>query len=73
MELLCQDSQWKYKAHLTTCVGFCIGWQWVKSAPQRGCQLIKNVFLTNHIDPHPARASRRQHQQQCDRFEFQLQ
>jgi len=52
---------------------FRMGWQWVKSAPQRGWQLIKNVFLTSHIDPHPARASRSQHQQRCDRLEFQLQ
>lgn len=52
---------------------FRIGWQWVKSAMVRGLQLIHYVVFTGNVDPHPAKASRRQHQQRRDRFQFQVQ
>jgi hypothetical protein len=52
---------------------FRIGWQWVKAAAVRGWQLIHDVILTSHVDPHPAKASRPQHQKRRDRLQFQVQ
>ncbi|MFP4104373.1 transposase [Coleofasciculus sp.] len=52
---------------------FRIGWQWVKAAWVRGWQLIDDVVFIGNADPHPAKASCRQHCKRWHRLEFQLQ
>jgi hypothetical protein len=52
---------------------FRIGWEWVKTALECGWRLIRQVrFVANH-DPHPAMASRKQHDKRCYRLEFTIQ
>jgi hypothetical protein len=47
-----------------------IGWKWVSYALSRGYALITSVYLSSEGDPEPAVASKKQAQQQQDRFVF---
>ena len=44
-----------------------IGWDWVTQALHRGWQLVHNLCLFGGLDPEPARASKKQVQQQFKR------
>jgi len=52
---------------------FRIGWQWVKTALECGWQLIHQVRFVGNYDPHPAMASRKQHDRRRYRLEFTIQ
>ena len=51
---------------------FRIGWDWVKSALLNGWKLVSSVTFSSNKDPHPAMASRSQHQRRADRLEFKV-
>ena len=52
---------------------FRIGWEWVKTALDSGWQLIHQVRFISNYDPHPAMASRKQHDKRRYRLEFTIQ
>lgn len=52
---------------------FRIGWEWIKASVSNGWKLIHQVRFTANLDPEPAMASRKQHQQRRYRLEFQIQ
>jgi len=50
---------------------FKLGWQWLKMALARGLRFFKLFQLTSAVDPEPAKASQKQHEQRSTRLEFQ--
>ncbi|WP_229414590.1 hypothetical protein [Moorena producens] len=46
---------------------FRIGWDWVKTALLNGWRLIRHVSFTDHRDPDPVMASRKQHEKRTYR------
>ncbi|MBT9312153.1 hypothetical protein IXB28_08050 [Leptothoe kymatousa TAU-MAC 1615] len=51
---------------------FRIGLDWIRTALLDGWQLIMHVFFLSNKDPHPAMASRRQHEKRSSRLKFQV-